>query len=362
MQAVRLYHRYLATSLFSPLLIITLTLTAMVWLVRSMRFLDLIINNGLSITDFLYLSSLLAPLFVMILLPVALFIAVIHIYNKFINDSELIVLKTAGLSSLTLTKPALSVAAVTTVFCMFISLYVLPNAYREFKDLQLFFRNTSNLSFLQKGVFNSPIKGLTLYIDDKTADGLLQGILVHDRNRKEPITLIAQEGRLVRNKIKNELYLDVLNGRQEIDHGNGQFDVLYFDSYVMDLTHYSKQSATRSQEPEERPLHELIYPEKNLSQAQKSKLIAEGHHRIVWPLLSFTLTYIALAFLLCGQFNRRGQWQRILGASVAGLLIIIADLALKSLTASYAECVVLMYLNALLPIAVCTYILHKGYR
>lgn len=353
-----IYCRYMILHLFTPLLVILFTLTTIIWAIRSMRFVDLIVNNGIAISDFLYLTSLLAPVFIIILLPIALFIAILHTYNKFINDRELVVLGSAGLSSLSLAVPALIVATIITAAGYILTLYVAPTAYREFKNIQFFSRNTSTLSLLQESVFNTPIKGLTVYIESHSNDGLLQGILVHDRTHKNPVTIIAQEGQLIHNK--NGFLLDVINGFQQIENPSGQPDILYFDSYSMDLTTYSKDTSTRPLEPEERYLYDLLFPPTDLDFSTQLKLRIEGHHRIVWPLLSFTISLLALVCLLSGQFSRRGQWQRICVASMLAMLIIIINFAIKNLSVSHPSLLPALYINACIPVCISLYMLKKG--
>jgi len=339
-----------------PLLVVTLTLTGIIWLTQSLRFVDLIVNKGLDVSTFLYISVLLIPSFLMLILPVALFISVLMVYNKFISDSELIVLKSAGLSRMSLTRPALVLAGGVAIFCYFVSLYLLPVSYREFKDTQAFIRNNYASSLLQEGVFSTPIKGLTVYIDSRGENGLLEGILIHDsRNEGRPITYMAQEGKLV--KTDSGPRFDMTNGnRQEIDKEHGNLSVLYFDSYPMDLSVYTDSEGRNWRTAEERFIGDLFFS-KDGSAKEKKNLIAEGHYRIVWPLYSFVLTLIALSALMSGQFNRRGQWKRILAASFFAVMSVVLNLVLKSVATKYTFLSILMYLNVIGTMAGCLYIL-----
>lgn len=354
-----LYRRYIILHLLAPLAVVISTLTAIIWAVRSMRFIDLIVNNGIPMSDFLYITSLLAPMFIVILLPISLFISILYVYNKLSNDRELIVLNSSGLSMLSLASPGLIVAYFVTLLSYFMSLYVAPNAYREFKNLQYFSRNTATLSLLQEGVFNSPIQGLTVYVESRTDDGMLHGILVHDRNRDRPLTVIAQEGQLVHNK--DGLYLDVINGQQESETPEGNIETLYFDSYSMDLSVYGKDTNLRPLEAEERYLNDLLFPPHDIDTAKRNRLIAEGHHRIVWPLLSISITLVALTCLLSGQFDRKIQWQRMLIAALLSMLIVACDFAMKNLSSTYPHVIMMMYINALIPIIVSFSILKKDH-
>lgn len=338
---LRCYNRYFIRSLLGPFFLITLTLTGIVWLTQSLRFIDLIVNRGLGIDTFLYLSLLLIPFLLSIVLPVALFCAVTFVYYKFIMDSELIVLKGAGLSRFALAKPALIVAGAATIFGYALSLYITPTAYREFRDLQVFIRDNYASVLLQEGVFNSPVQGLTVYIESRDDNGMLQGILVHDARSANPATMMAERGRLV--QTPSGPRFDLFNGnRQEINPANGQLSLLYFDRYVVDLGGLASAASPRSRDPRERYLNELFHPVPE-DMANAVRLHIEGHQRLTWPFYNVLLASVALAALLSRQFNRRGQWRRIWGATAFAVLLVIFGIGQVNLVAKAPILVPIMY-------------------
>jgi lipopolysaccharide export system permease protein len=83
----------------------------------------------------------------------------------------------------------------------------------------------------------------------------------------------------------------------------------------------------------------------------------EGHHRIAMPFLPLSFTLVGLAFLLGGDFNRRGQLFRILGAVATVLLIEIAQLGAKNLGEKVQGIYVFMYLAPLIPALVAGWLL-----
>ena len=85
---MKLYTRYLLSQLTLPVLIATLAFSGAVWLSQSLRFVDLIVNKGLPVTTFLYLTLLLFPSLLTVILPVALFSAVLFVYHRLLLESE----------------------------------------------------------------------------------------------------------------------------------------------------------------------------------------------------------------------------------------------------------------------------------
>src|SRR5690606_35501108 len=98
------------------------------------------------------------------LLPVALAISALYTYHKLLADSELVVLKSAGLGRWQLARPAVCFAVGIVLLAYVISLYLLPVSYRQYKDMQAFPRDNYASLLMQDGVFNSPVDGLTVFI------------------------------------------------------------------------------------------------------------------------------------------------------------------------------------------------------
>src|SRR5437764_8048991 len=156
--------RYILRQCLSVTLFVTAALSAAVWLAQSLRLIDLIVNRGLSVEVFLYLALLILPRFFDIVLPIGAFIAVLFIFNRLISESELVVMRAAGLSPLTLARPVLVLAGIAFLVLLSLSAYFLPASNREFKDLQFEIRNRFVSALLQEGAFTTISDKLTIYV------------------------------------------------------------------------------------------------------------------------------------------------------------------------------------------------------
>ena len=311
--------RYVLRLLTEVTLFVTLALTGVVWLSQSLRFVDLIINRGLSFFTFVNLTLLLLPSFLAVLLPIALFCAVAYTYHRLAIDSEIVVLRSAGLSELALMKPALIMAGILVALCYLITLYLQPAGMREFKDRQFVIRADFSKILLREGTFNTLGDGLTVYIRERLDSGEVRGILVHDnRDREAPVTMMAERGVLM--KSIDGPYLSLFKGnRQEMNRDRGKLSLLYFDRHNVDLSDLIDAEGPRWREPRERYIHELFRePQDKNEAAYGNELRAEGHNRLVSPLYSLVMALIALAALLGGEFNRRGRALRmVLAGAIA---------------------------------------------
>jgi lipopolysaccharide export system permease protein len=367
--------RYILRQTLGTTLFVTAALSAAIWLTQSLRLVDLIVNRGLSIELFLYLGILILPRFIDIVLPIGIFISVLFTYNKLIAESEIVVMRAAGMSQFGLAKPAFILSGIGVVILFALSAYFLPTANRAFKDLQFEIRNKLVSAVLQEGTFTTISDNLTVYVRKRDANGEMTGFLVQDeRDKEKPITIVAERGAFVETDSGTRVFL-VNGNRQQMDRATGKLSVLTFEKYTLDLSDGQGATTVRIREPQERYLGELFFPaanettstasEQNASDVRtfRNSLRLEGHQRLIVPLTAIAFAVIPLVTLLYGEFNRRGQIRRILLAVVLALLFETLDLGLRNLAVRYPAGIVLMYLNALLPIAIgCIFLLDDNRR
>lgn len=342
------YRRYIARHLLYSTLLIAFSLTAIVWLTQALRFIDFIVNQGVSITVFLHLTVLLVPSLIFMILPPALFCAVLFIYNKLKLDSELVVMQAAGLSKWRLAIPALQVSAIIMVLGYLIAFYILPVSYRNFRDMQSFLRNNYVSILLQEGVFSNPVEGLMVYIRERDDNNILHGIMVHDsRVPGAQVTMMAEEGKMVETP-QGPRFLLKNGNRQEMQQGKLSF--LNFESYTLDISLYTQAMRDRIIDPQELFIGDLFSYDDSISPADNFRRFAEGHQRLLWPAYSVCLTMIAMAILLSGEFNRRGHWKRVSITVAIGVILLFSAIGLRGAIALTPGMTVLAYLNLFLPI------------
>ena len=90
--------RYIFLQVITLTFAVAGTFTLAVWLAQSLRYVDFIVNRGLPVTMFFYLTVLLLPQFLLIVLPLGLFVALLFVYSRLISDNELVVLRSVGFS------------------------------------------------------------------------------------------------------------------------------------------------------------------------------------------------------------------------------------------------------------------------
>lgn len=341
--------RYILRQLAGPMVFLTLGLTGIVWLTQSLRFVDMIVNRGLSAAEFLYITFLLMPGILVLILPIALFCAILYAYHRLGNDSEIIVMRAAGLSQRSLAVPAVIVAVITALATYALTLYLTPLGFRTFKDRQFTVRSNFASVLIQEGVFNELMEGITVYVRARGSSGELLGILVHDnRDTKEPVTIMAERGLLVDTSDGPRFIMENGN-RQVVGQDTRQLSLLYFEKYALDLGLIAASPENRWREAGERYLDELWNPGTGHDDKKNAdRFLAEAHKRLTMPLHAIVFALIAVAGLLSGDFNRRSEWRRIATVSILALAFEIASLALVPLIGKTPSLAPLMYVNVAL--------------
>jgi lipopolysaccharide export system permease protein len=352
--------RYITKQLLFTTIFVTLILCMIFWLGKASTLLDFILNRGLDFGFFLYMSMLILPRLLIIILPIATFATLLFGYYRLQTDSELVVMRAAGTSTFALAKPGLFVGAIIMVLMAVLTLYLLPASYREFKDQEFLIRHQFGSVFLQEGNFNTVAPGVTVFVHKRGVDQELHGIMLHDnRDPKKPQTWLAERGALV--STENGPRAVMVNGnRQQVDRTEGKFSMLLFDQTTLDIGGTADPKANRWREPRERFISDLFDPQDtNPSEPYYADLIAEGHSRLVQPLLPLTCAAVTLALLLTGSYSRRGQMLDILKAILVTVLILVASLGTRSLATKQPIMIFAMYANALVPLVVALYFLLK---
>ena len=356
--------RYIFRQLAMGTILVSIALAFVVWLTQSLQFLQFIINKGLAVGAWLQLTMLLLPWFLSVILPAALFLVTLFVYNRLTMDRELVVAQAAGVSRLGLAHPALLSAGAAVAVGYLLTLVIVPNSFQSFRTLQYTIRNDVSQIMLRDGAFNQLTKDLTVYVRARAKNGDLLGVLIHDtRSPETTLTIMAERGAMGRTDTGSRVLL--FNGsRQSLAPRTGNLSMLYFDAYALDFGGLQGSSDGRYENNRERGTWDLLTatPDADTSAPVAVRMRAEGHQRLVEPLNALGFSCVALTFLLTG-FNKRGQTLRIIMAIGIVVLLQAAALGAANLAGKDVLFTPLMYVVALLPIAVGMYIIMKpGWR
>jgi lipopolysaccharide export system permease protein len=350
--------RYILRQLAGSLAAVTAALVALIWLTQSLRFVELVVNRGLSLRVFVELTSLMIPGFTAVILPITTFVVVQFIYQRLAGDRELTVMRAAGLSQWALSRPAVMLGVLSLVACLVLNLFIVPASSQTFRRYQFEIRNRVAAFLLQEGVFTAISDQLTVYVRSRDPSGTLHGILVEDdRDTNSRATILAESGRLLPSGNAPRVLL--LNGsREEIDRKTGRLDVLTFAEDVIDLTTSGHGENQELRDVGEMSLSELMNPDPATTRPQDvGKYLVEAHHRLTQPITALGFSLVALVSVLTGGFRRYGNLARPAAAVAVLVALLATGLAVSSLATRHVVLMPLVWAQVVVPGVVAAWIL-----
>ncbi len=335
-------------------------LTLAIWLSQSLRLLDVIVNRGLSVGLALKFLALLLPGLIALLLPVAVFISVMFVYHRLNADSELVVMRNAGISDLALARPAFTFGVAVTAISYLLTLYAIPASMRDYHDIQQDVAGNIASVLVEAGVFTDLAPGVTFFAHSRDRNGGLKGIIVDDsRDRSRRLIYTAEKGAILGGPAGPRAVLQ--NGTyQETNRKTGQVSVLYFEQTDVGLGSFlGHANGPRQREIEELYLGELLHGQGAASAEARLGLLAEAHRRLADPLYSIAMALVAAVCLITSGLPRQGQNKQMVAAVTAAGSLLALSFVLRSVTQRMPSLGPIVYVLPAAAIAACFWLLVR---
>jgi len=354
------FNLYIFNQLLRTTLALTSVLVGIIWLFQTIRILELVVNRGAPVSDFLIMSVASMPLWLMIAIPISGFIAVNWVYSRILADRELLVMQSIGLSPLQLAKAPIALGILLTGFLAVNSVYILPASFGVYKDLQFKLRNSIPTILLRDGVFIEVVDDMTMFIGSRDDDDVMRDLFIHDaRLGDRIITMTAKSGTFIERDGSPTLVLQ--NGERSERNAEGQSGaVLLFETHSVTITRSSSQPTARATiDINEDTIANLLSPAAASSPQYYLQRHAEGHYRIASPWLGLGLALLSAAIILRGQI-RRDLWTRRASMNIgACVLVIIAVVVTRGWVTNNASLWPFIHLSVFVPIILAIWLLRS---
>ena len=343
-----LFGRYMFRQVANAFIVILLTLTIVVWLATALKQLDLITSRGQGIVLFLQMTLLSLPSLMALIAPNAMLMASLYTLDRMNGDSELIVMTASGATIWRIGAPLLAMAALVSIGILLANLFLTPASMRALRDFITQVRADLISQVLEPGRFSSPESGLTFHIRDRSLNGDLLGLLVHDeRDDKQVMSYLAERGRIITNDEGS--YLVMFDGyvhRYNSEDKNQNVQIVAFDQNMLDLSEFAPKDTTGNDvRPREMYFSDLLSPDMNDKAIQRNygQIRGELHDRLATPLYPLAFAFIAIALLAHPRTTRESRWGQILTAFGIALGLRIAGLTSGNLLTINPWAIVLVY-------------------
>ncbi len=308
--------QYILRQCITPLILILIVITAIVWMTQSLQRIDIIVEYGQGLGVFLLLSALIVPSLLALIIPFALFGACIFTLHRLHTDSEIAVMFAAGVSRWRLAAPLLLITSFGALATYYVNVDLMPRSNRIIKETVANIRADLASSVIKAGEFTTFADGFTIYVDDAHAGGLFLGLLVNDyRNPKDPKTYMAERA-VIQDTPQGPMLFLKKGNIQRLSEESREVDFLRFEELAINIASLQQQRGGYVLEVAERYPSELLNPDltQPYDNANAGKLIAEGHARFASPLYAFAYVMVGLYAMIGGPYSRRGYLARAVGA------------------------------------------------
>jgi len=360
---MRLIERYLFHQLLGPALLATAALSGVALLTQTLSGLDILVSDRQSPLVFAEITLLAMPQLVVMILPVAVLVAALIALNRLHTEQEIVICFAGGMSRWRVASPALRLAILAALVSLALSLWVQPLCYRAMRGVLRDVRSDLAATMVKPGQFTHPAQGLTVYAQAVDDDGLIHNLFIDQTNGKgRDVTVTAQEGRFEARG--GYPILMMRHGANQEFSKTGVLNSLAFDEYAFDLRTLLPARQPVHYKLSDRYLHELFFPDltRGWEQANRKKLLAEGHARLAGALYDIAFMAMALAGVLGGPFSRLGYGQRIGATAVAALILRTLGFAAQAAAGGAPAFNLLQYLLPLAATAVSAVILFAPLR
>jgi lipopolysaccharide export system permease protein len=265
----------------------------------------------------------------------------------------------SGLSGMSLLRPVLGFAALVMAVVFALTLYAMPTSQRELKSRVNEVKNDVAAVFLREGAFQSPIRGVTVYLRGMDRSGEMLGIFIHDERDADQITTYTAERAVLLNDADGTR-LVMFNGVVQIAkrHEADSVAILRFEQFAYDLTQLTARDSQRQRKPSEMYLPELLSIQEGETGGRRlGKYRAEAHDTLSAPLYVLSLPLLAVAFVIGAGFRRQGFLGRIFLATGIAVGLRILGLAMKAATSNEMSLWPVMYAPPILGVVAALWLL-----
>ncbi|MFN0219138.1 MAG: LPS export ABC transporter permease LptF [Hyphomicrobium sp.] len=362
---MRIFSQYVFRQAAGATALIVLSLSGIVWIALALRQLNVVTSQGQDALMLIRMTTLALPNLMAIIAPFSLLIALLHTLNRLNSDSELIVLTASGATVWSVARPLLLLAAIVSLFLAVVSQVAQPWSMRMLKDYIVQVRTDLLTQVMQPGRFSSPETGLMFHIRERTLNGELIGLVMHDtRDKSEAQSYLAERGVIV--KQDPSAFLVMTNGHilRRADATEPP-QIIAFDKYAVDLDRFEPEDGGASElKPRERYLGELLDPgpDSKTFKSHPGQFRAELHERFATPLYPLAFAFLVIAFVGQARSTRTSRMESLVIAFVLAASCRLVGLAMTNLTAQNAAFVPVLYLLPLGAIAASLMVIRAADR
>ncbi len=282
---------------------------------------------GSSLGDIAMIVVYMQPMITSITIPMALLISVLLTYSRLNADSEIVIMRSSGMSFAQICRPVFAFGVVCFALSASMTVWLSPAGGKRLQALVSDVISRRAPGAVTEGVFNTTFRGIMVYVNNKENDTLEDVFIYDERNKDRPTIMYAKQGSLSSVSGLN-INLDLSNGHVYFMGGERSTD-LSFGRYTLTVPIDVKVPSLQKNELTPFELLDKAVDKKGRSQRQ---LIVEFHRRFSLPVVCLLLMVLGPPLaLMAGRTGKLGGLALGLGvfASYYGLLTYAENLVVS---------------------------------
>ena len=288
--------------------------SVIVWVFQAVNYLDIMVEDGRNYQVYFKYTMLSLPKIISKIFPFAIFISFFYIISKYENKNELIIFWTHGITKLQVINFFLKASLALLLFHIIFISFLVPFTQDKARSII----RESNINFfdslLTPKTFNDVIKGVTIYTDEKRADGSLKNIFIKKNNNDLEFEITFSQTGEIKNLNNNQIL--VLYDGQNIKGNKTNLDSFSFSKSDFNLSNL-ETNATTYKKTQENSTFELIncylaledrkkkkvnkFNVENCGSDNLSNIFGELYKRFIIPLYIPILIMVSLILILISK-------------------------------------------------------------
>ena len=338
-------YKYIFHEFIRNFIVILFAFTAVIWTIQAVNFLDLVTDDGHAFRIYLLYSLLTITKVLTKLIPFTFLIASIITILKLEKDNELIVLWTSGLNKIHIVNLLFRIS----ILVMFIQLLMATIINPKTLNISRTLIKNSELQFvpslLKVKQFNDTLKGLTVFVENKKANGIYENIFMKDEGKVltqvsgGSSTIFAKSGYATKDG-KNLILLD---GNIQKLGTDGSINIVTFEKTTINLSGLSTKTTSEPKIQESASIRIIqCMQEKNLYVknciVEKNEAIKEQHlksnkiefnRRVGMPVFIPLIALVSCFLLLSRNEKKVSAYNKYIFFFIGFMILVSSEIAVR---------------------------------
>ena len=370
----KIIYRNLATDCVKFFLLTIFTISAIIWVLQAVNYLDFVIEDGHGFFVYFNFTLLSFPKIFSRIYPFSVFLAFAYILLKYEDKNELIIFWNFGIKKIHFINFFIKFSFFFVILSLLLNGLIVPLA----QDKARSFIRSSNLDFFESALkpktFVDIVQNLTIYYENKNKNGELENMFLNDKSSpNESQTTIAKTGKF---EMRGDKKILVLYNGKTINNVNRKTSEFNFSKTDFNISNFSTHTVTHQkiQETSTKDLVLCLLIVNNLkkdiddkirlglSNCQLSTIVdvyKEIYSRLVKPLYITFLVGISLLLILKSKSDQAFKAHKFRIYSLGFLSIIFLESSSKFVSANLIQNLFLLMLPFILMIIIYFYFLFN---